>query len=334
MYTYRRSVVGGTFDHFHAGHQQLLTKAFAHSEQVIIGLSTAELHRHKRFSTLIQSYEERKKALVSFLTKNGFIKRAQIVPISDFYGTTLTDKHLEAIFVTEANISNVEQMNAERTKRGFHMLEAIVMPYIRGSDGEIITAERIRGGIVTREGHSYPALFKQKQQYLLPEALRETMSQPIGSIFNAMEDVVVKCKNAMITIAVGDIVARSLYNSDQQADISIIDHKTRRHKLPISLGAKLDHLPGVRLWKAENLAGMIEQQAVESLHDAISVFLDTGKRHVINITGEEDLLAIPAILLAPLASVVIYGQFEKGIVVVDVTEEKKEEVVALLKKFR
>ena len=61
------------------------------------------------------------------------------------------------------------------------------------------------------------------------------------------------------------------------------------------------------------------------------------KLHVssqIKIQGEEDLLALPAILLAPLGSVVIYGQKDLGVVVVEVTEEKKEEVKKIINLFQ
>jgi len=42
------------------------------------------------------------------------------------------------------------------------------------------------------------------------------------------------------------------------------------------------------------------------------------------VTGEEDLLALPAIVLAPLGSVVLYGQYDKGVVINEVTEELKK----------
>ena len=54
---------------------------------------------------------------------------------------------------------------------------------------------------------------------------------------------------------------------------------------------------------------------------------------MIKVKGEEDLLALPAILLAPLHSIMLYGQMDMGIVMVEVTEEKKKEVMEILKKF-
>lgn len=51
------------------------------------------------------------------------------------------------------------------------------------------------------------------------------------------------------------------------------------------------------------------------------------------VDGEEDLLALPAIVHAPIGGVVYYGQPQQGLVEVMVTEEKKREVLALLKQF-
>jgi len=51
------------------------------------------------------------------------------------------------------------------------------------------------------------------------------------------------------------------------------------------------------------------------------------------IDGEEDLLTLPAILLAPLSSLVLYGQWDRGAVMVEVTEEMKNQVKKLLERF-
>ena len=41
---------------------------------------------------------------------------------------------------------------------------------------------------------------------------------------------------------------------------------------------------------------------------------------IIVVDGEEDLLALPAIALAPLTSVILYGQPDEGLVIVKVDE--------------
>jgi len=51
------------------------------------------------------------------------------------------------------------------------------------------------------------------------------------------------------------------------------------------------------------------------------------------VRGEEDLAALPAILLAPEGSVVLYGQPDEGVVFVSITKSKKEEILDLLDKI-
>ena len=69
------------------------------------------------------------------------------------------------------------------------------------------------------------------------------------------------------------------------------------------------------------------------IKQTIKRVLDDRENVTIVIDGEEDLLALPAILLAPLKSMVLYGQMDLGVVLVEVTEEMKEKVAGLVKKF-
>ncbi len=78
----------------------------------------------------------------------------------------------------------------------------------------------------------------------------------------------------------------------------------------------------------------VSSDVVRILEKNISNVLTDNKKTVIKIEGEEDLLALPLVLLAPLESVVLYGQPDQGVVLIRVTETKKNEVLTLLKKFR
>ncbi len=50
--------------------------------------------------------------------------------------------------------------------------------------------------------------------------------------------------------------------------------------------------------------------------------------------GEEDLLTLVAILVAPAGSIVAYGQPEIGIVLVRISEDKKDEIQALIDRMK
>ncbi len=51
------------------------------------------------------------------------------------------------------------------------------------------------------------------------------------------------------------------------------------------------------------------------------------------VEGEEDLLTIPAVLLAPNRAIVIYGQPGTGAVVVNINEESKKHYRNLAKQM-
>ena len=129
-----------------------------------------------------------------------------------------------------------------------------------------------------------------------------------------------------LLITVGDVVSQSCNDMGRPPDIRIIDFKTKRHFL-----TKLSHPRGV---KAKNSPGTINTEAVAAYQIAVKDYISNKKPQTLIIDGEEDLLALPAILLAPLGSVVLYGQFDMGIVVNEVTEEKKQNVERLLLKFK
>ena len=51
--------------------------------------------------------------------------------------------------------------------------------------------------------------------------------------------------------------------------------------------------------------------------------ISANQKTQIVVDGEEDLLVIPAVVLAPERSIVAYGQPNQGIVVIEVTKRNK-----------
>ena len=330
-YKFKRSIVGGTFDRFHRGHQALLKKAFEQSEHVIIGIATNDLFKDKSSAYLIEDYKDREQSVLDFLSAYGFSNRSEIVPIHDFYGTTLTDEGLDAIFITESNKANVQKINDERQKKSFHLLKIIIVAYVLGNDGEVISSERIRKGVINRKGESYAKLFMTQELFHLPENERDALRHPFGTIETDMGQVIASLDPQAMLIAVGDIVAAAAMQHGRPAEINVIDGKTRRQMLRDEQSVSFS---GMTQRSAENPAGTITQEAANSLFTAITDYDTTHEKQLIDVLGEEDLLAIPAILLAPLQTVVLYGQFGVGIVVVKVSEQNKQHVQDLFGKFQ
>jgi len=62
--------------------------------------------------------------------------------------------------------------------------------------------------------------------------------------------------------------------------------------------------------------------------------LQGDERIKIIVNGEEDLATLPAILYAPVGSVVVYGQPNEGSVLVHVTSERKKHIEEFIKKMK
>jgi len=80
----------------------------------------------------------------------------------------------------------------------------------------------------------------------------------------------------------------------------------------------------------ENPPGMITEELLDETQKA----MESNAPVQIFIKGEEDLAALPAIAMAPISSVIIYGLPDKGAVLVRVTDNKKKEIQSFLNKMK
>lgn len=325
-FTYQLAIVGGTFDHFHKGHKKLLDTSFEKAKQVIVGISKPPLYEHKILASAIESYETREQSVREYLQSKGWLDRATIIPITDIFGNSLQVPEIEAIVVSNENLPAVEIINKKRQEIGFNQLHIEIVPDVFATDGTMITSERIRRGEIDREGFVYSTLFTDKKQLVLPDSLRSTLHEPLGKIVPETKNVVSSLSNNAFVIAVGDIVAAKLSENNYTPAIRIIDQMNRRQKIVEVLFNK-----GVR---ADNQHGTIQTNAVVLMQSMIKKYVDTKEPQTLIIDGEEDLLALPAIMFAPLDSIVLYGQYGKGVIVNKVTESLKAKVRSLLEKFQ
>jgi len=165
-------------------------------------------------------------------------------------------------------------------------------------------------------------------RYNLTPELRLKLKQPLGTLIRGSFNEtthrfaeMVKKEQLPSIIAVGDTVSENLATNQILARLSIIDNKCMRKNIqPKPLGAE-------KTIHVKNPKGTITQEAIEAVHEALK---DNRPTKII-VDGEEDLLALIAIINAPLDSFVLYGQPHEGIVIVKVTEEKKKEMSELLK---
>jgi uncharacterized protein (UPF0218 family) len=167
----------------------------------------------------------------------------------------------------------------------------------------------------------------------LPAELRPLFRKTFGVLYTGTGDDTIRKLSKDLgsptkLISVGDVTTFHLLNSNIIPDILIVDDRTKRGPASARVVVGTKHTGFSEIF-VDNPPGVITEDLINVVHDAIR-----SKDHVrIFVRGEEDLAALPAILLAPEGSVVLYGQPDEGVVLVKITKSKKEEILDLLDKM-
>lgn len=149
---FKTAAVGGTFDEFHKGHRTLLLKAFEIGERVLIGLCSDKLVESLSKPHITASYEERLEELKKFLLEKGLLNRAEIMPLNDPFGVTLSEGCIEALVVSRETEPMAIKINEERKRRGLAPLHIVVINMVPSENHAPISTTRIRRGEIDREG--------------------------------------------------------------------------------------------------------------------------------------------------------------------------------------
>ena len=138
-----------------------------------------------------------------------------------------------------------------------------------------------------------------------------------------------------MVIAVGDIIVDSLLKKGIESEVKIIDFRSRRQPLHrMWVDKKGKNFFEFKTAPVVNQPGTINIRTAERLRNLIQNTLYKKEKSWLIIEGEEDLLALPAILFAPLGALVIYGHWQLGVVGVEVTEKTKDRAKSILNRFK
>lgn len=137
-------------------------------------------------------------------------------------------------------------------------------------------------------------------------------------------------KDSKVLITVGDATTEKIISFGLTPDLSIIDCVERRIRRTESkiLELKTFFLTTTKFkqYKCKNPKGTITKEA----YITIKKILMKGEQAIIVIDGEEDMLALAVFALAPLDSVVFYGQPLEGLVSVKINAKIKNKSRNLL----
>lgn len=137
-------------------------------------------------------------------------------------------------------------------------------------------------------------------------------------------------KDSKVLITVGDATTEKIISFGLTPDLSIIDCVERRIRRTESkiLELKTFFLTTTKFkqYQCKNPKGTITKEA----YITIKKILMKGEQAIIVIDGEEDMLALAVFALAPLDSVVFYGQPLEGLVSVKINPKIKNKSRNLL----
>jgi hypothetical protein len=171
----------------------------------------------------------------------------------------------------------------------------------------------------------------------LPEALRGAFKDPLGPVFQDAEALLSAVDRARVRhadpdgspplVAVGDVVTYHLRQAGRDPDVAVVDGRTEREAVDEDLRAALDG--DRRRIAVRNEPATLSRDLLTALREA----LDAPDPTVLDVDGEEDLAALPAIVAAPDGASVVYGQPGEGMVHVAVTPGTRAEATTLFSRL-
>jgi len=318
-FKYNYGILGGTFDHLHLGHKTFLKEAFSQAKTLTIGIADAHLISDKKLSSAIEDMDTRTKNLKAFLKENDLLNRTVIIEIHDIYGTSLTDKNIEAIFVTEHNLNNANLINQKRKEKKLPLLDIVEIPLLADSNNNTLSSTSIRLGKMDRNGENVGNYFEGIKDLVVTERLRADLSKPFGiTMDEGLINTTLKSSNPLFTV--GDITTYHFVKRGKTPDVIFFDLITERSV--ITDAEVLNFLP-TKYITLSNPKGTIHVDTAIKINTLVHQALEKNEKIAIKISGEEDLLTLVAILIAPLKSSIVYGLQGKGMMQVKVTEEIK-----------
>jgi uncharacterized protein (UPF0218 family) len=159
----------------------------------------------------------------------------------------------------------------------------------------------------------------------LPAALRSELKAPMGDIYTDPAALLADAGEPLV--AVGDMVTYHLLGAGRVPALALVDEQTKRSAVD---DAVADAITGFdRTVEIENPAGTITRE----LLDAMCAGLDSDATTLLDVEGEEDLAALPVVLLVSETASVVYGQPDEGMVLVTPDAAVRDRVRSILERM-
>ena len=163
----------------------------------------------------------------------------------------------------------------------------------------------------------------------LPENLRNKLKIPLGRLIKNNDpekvQIIKQIYTENIVITIGDATSEMLIKLGLIPFLQIVDGKEKRHERELPVDSSV-----VTNLHCVNPAGELTQQSI----DTIKKSFNSKPPIRILVDGEEDLMVLPACLFSPENSVVMYGQPNEGLVIVQITNEIREKIQKIVNSMK
>ena len=320
MYSYRAL---NLFDRLHLGHKLLLEKLATYKNPVAT-ITDGELVGELELGQIIQPAEQRARRLKEYLIEMdwNFIE----VETVDKYSKLLdVSTNMHILMYIGPCCDEISTHLLERRKGLGYSDEIEYLKPVMAQDGYKLSSGRIRKGEIDREGNLLAGTTEPPRR--LQDKGREQLQTAKGDVFHVADGPPeirvaerIRKEKPKVVVAVGDVTCATLESQGIIPGVRIVDGITKRGKYEGQFKAKKEY-------HVYNPPAVIFPEVWSAIATGIKENDDT----LIVVDGEEDLLGFPAVLLAPIGSVVVYGQPDVGIVWIPVTLENKSRAKAFLK---
>ncbi|MBM3229777.1 DUF359 domain-containing protein [Candidatus Parvarchaeota archaeon] len=163
--------------------------------------------------------------------------------------------------------------------------------------------------------------------YKITDKLREYLKQPLGRLLETSAALEVAKNHKGIICAVGDECIYNLLEAGARPQICLYDNLTMRkevepHKKQAIAGYCKSPV------HIENQAGTISDGLCRALEKAFE-----KEESFIEVAGEEDLAVLPAMVYSKKGSIILYGQPNQGMVLIEGGSKARETAARILAMF-
>jgi cytidyltransferase-like protein len=331
--SFRRCLIGGTFDRFHSGHQLLIQTALRQADFIEVHVTNDEMAQAK--GVWMQSLDDRMEVLLNWLGDNAS-QRYEVHVLSDPHGPAPIHRTADSIVATVETIPRCHQINEARYENGLPPLSILEAPHLNDELGGILSSSRIRMGLVDQEGHPWIPPSYEGKILRMPAVLDDEFKTPMGELFEGPEDSPEVALSAMLEalprnhgalVAVGDVTVKGLMDMGILPDIAFVDGQTKREALDASLLVNKDEYP------LNNSVTNPPGQLTPDLLEVVRWSLQQDEPVLVEVDGEEDLAPMFVLATAPLGTIIVYGQPRQGVVMRILDVQAKQRARNLLVHF-